>query len=128
MKTLSDEASASKKNMLMTVQLITPLLKILKIKIIVKKKLTIIHSVVLNREPTTNTKVANREIVDYGLDNKSKSVVRILKDNDSNSFMLTNIDSFFLSRDPTTDNEASNKKFVVDDKGNGTIVRFNVFF
>ena len=64
---------------------------------------------------------------DLGIDfyNESDNLVKNNQDNNLNDKKLTNLDSITVNRNPTLDNELSNKKYMDDELGKNTIVRFN---
>ena len=101
--------------------------------------LTNINSITLNKQAEDDNQVITKAYVDQfhqenerlrrdlGINfyDESSILVKNNQDNDLNDKKLTNINSITNNRNPSSDNEVSNKKYVDDELGQNTIVRFN---
>ena len=101
--------------------------------------LTNINSITLNKQAENDNEVITKAYVDQfhqenersrrdvGLDfyNESNDLVKNNQDNDFNDKKLINLDSVTVNRNPSIDNELSNKKYIDDELGKNTVLKFN---
>ena len=98
-----------------------------------------INSITLNTQAVNDNQVITKAYVDQfhqenersrrelGIDfyDESSILVKNSLDNNMNDKKITNFDSKQVNRNPISDNEVTNKKYVDNELGKNTIVRFN---
>ena len=101
--------------------------------------LTNINSITLNKQAENDNEVITKAYVDqfhqenersrrdFGLDfyNESNDLVKNNQDNDLNDNKLISLDSISVNRKPSSDNELASKKYIDDELGKNTVLRFN---
>ena len=101
--------------------------------------LTNINSITLNTQAVNDNQVITKAFVDQfhqenersrrdvGLDfyDESNHIVKNIQDNDLNDNKLTKINSITINNNPTDNNHVSHKKYIDDELGKNTIVRFS---